>query len=84
MNVERVFFEKRGLASLGSHAIVAIAEKHMGVWLRGRALPSHGRGHKFKSCNAHHDMNGAGEQSSALLFIQVMRVTILPAEYYRR
>jgi hypothetical protein len=26
----------------------------MGGWLRGRALPSHGRGHWFKSSTAHH------------------------------
>ncbi len=25
----------------------------MGAWLSGRALPSHGRGHRFKSCSAH-------------------------------
>ncbi len=26
----------------------------LGEWLSGRALPSHGRGHRFKSCFAHH------------------------------
>lgn len=26
----------------------------MGDWLRGRAYPSHGWGHKFESCIAHH------------------------------
>ena len=33
---------------------ISFAERHTGVWLRGRAHPSHGWGHKFKSCNAHH------------------------------
>ncbi len=27
-----------------------------GGWLSGRALPSHGRGHRFESCFAHHSM----------------------------
>jgi hypothetical protein len=26
----------------------------MGDWLSGRALPSHGRGHRFDPCIAHH------------------------------
>ena len=30
------------------------AERQMGDWLRGRAYPSHGWGHKFESCIAHH------------------------------
>ena len=29
----------------------------MGDWLRGRALPSHGRGRGFKSLIAHHETN---------------------------
>ncbi len=29
--------------------------KNMGGWLSGRALPSHGRGHRFESCSAHED-----------------------------
>ena len=29
--------------------------RNMGGWLSGRALPSHGRGHRFESCSAHED-----------------------------
>ena len=31
-----------------------LQEKLVGDWLRGRALPSHGRGRGFKSRIAHH------------------------------
>ena len=40
------------------HGKILHAEKHKGVWLRGRAHPSHGWGHKFKSCNAHQKLTG--------------------------
>ena len=43
----------------------------MGVWLRGRALPSHGRGRWFKSSNAHHDLHEGSEHRLEPFFVYV-------------
>ena len=39
------------------------AVRQMGDWLRGRAYPSHGWGHKFESCIAHHRKDEAAGNS---------------------
>ncbi len=37
---------------------VASATLEMVAWLSGRASPSHGGGHRFKSCSDHHETTG--------------------------
>ena len=59
-------FLKKLLASIMVHGKILLAEKHKGVWLRGRAHPSHGWGHKFKSCNAHQKTAGRRHNVSDL------------------
>ena len=41
----------------------------MGDWLRGRALPSHGRGHWFETSIAHHRRRRGGRDSRPPLFM---------------
>ena len=59
-------FLKKLLASIMVHGKILLAEKHKGVWLRGRAHPSHGWGHKFNSCNAHQKTAGRKLKASDL------------------
>ena len=44
------------------------AVRQMGDWLRGRAYPSHGWGHKFESCIAHHRKDEAAGNSGLFSF----------------
>ena len=37
------------------------------AWLSGRASPSHGGGHRFKSCSDHHEPSGPSGQPDGLL-----------------
>lgn len=49
---------KEGLQSVGQAARIltrATAHFEMVAWLSGRASPSHGGGHRFKSCSDHHE-----------------------------
>ena len=57
------------------HAIILSAEKHTGDWLRGRAYPSHGWGHKFESCIAHH-RTLRSEQCSGLFVFEPKRAVL--------
>ena len=57
------------------HAIILSAEKHTGDWLRGRAYPSHGWGHKFESCIAHH-RTLRPEQCSGLFIFEPKRAVL--------
>ena len=50
---------KKTVASLLDRVLLFSLLKSTGDWLRGRAYPSHGWGHKFESCIAHHHIRKA-------------------------
>lgn len=39
----------------------------MGGWLSGRALPSHGRGHRFEPCSAQRDFADVAQLAEQLI-----------------
>ena len=65
---------KKVLDKASCHGIINFAEKHTGDWLRGRAYPSHGWGHKFESCIAHHRNLRLGHTSWPFSFAPDMRI----------
>ena len=65
---------KKVLDKASCHGIINFAEKHTGDWLRGRAYPSHGWGHKFESCIAHHRNLRSGHTSWPFSFAPDMRI----------
>lgn len=47
------------------------------AWLSGRASPSHGGGHRFKSCSDHHETPGRTGKTSGLFYAEIETCAIV-------
>ena len=62
-----------------SHQERVLMQDYLVAWLSGRASPSHGGGHRFKSCSDHHDLSRLETFVSSLFSLQ-RRVNPLQAK----